>query len=170
MPIEQQLLPLTPRVETVSGAWSTNLFDDKATLSATQDAQGVHVTTSGALKNQAGTSNGVSFEWRYDFGPDSYTKQLEVSEGKGLRIVEPFVDDTGNQYEIVGTDTFVITTQAGSEYTLKIESSSAPYTLTAGADKARFWSPFPGLDCYPVTITLSDAADYSIKYKVSQTK
>jgi hypothetical protein len=170
MPIEQQLLPLTPRVETVSGAYNTNLFDDKATLAATQDATGMHVTTGGALKNQAGTSNGVTYQWTYDFGPDSYTKQLQVSAGKGLRIVEPFVDDTGNQYEVVGSDTFVIKTQAGSEYTLKIESSSAPYTLAAGADKARFWNPFPGLDCYPVTITLSDAASYSIKYKVSQTK
>jgi hypothetical protein len=170
MPIEQQLLPLTPRVETTSGTYSTNLFDDKATLAASQDATGVHVTTAGALKSVAGTSNGVSYKWTYEFGPDSYTKQLEVSAGKGLRIVEPFVDDTGNQYKVEGTDTFLITTQAGSEYQLKIVSSSAPYTLSAGADKARFWSPFPGLDCYPVTITLSDSVSYSIKYSVSQTK
>jgi hypothetical protein len=170
MPIEQQLLPLTPRVETSSGTYNTNLYDDKATLAITQDATGVHATTGGALKNISGTSSGTTFKWSYDFGPDSYTKQLEVSSGKGLRIVEPFVDDTGNQYELEGTDSFVITTQAGSEYTLKVISSSAPYTLSAGTDRARFWSPFPGLDCYPLTITLSDAASYSIKYTISQTK
>lgn len=170
MPIEQQLLPLTPRIETISGAYNTNLFDDKATLAISQDASGVHATTGGALKNISGTSNGTTFKWTYDFGPDSYSKQLEVSSGNGLRIVEPFVDDTGNQYALEGTDSFIITTQAGSEYTLKVISSSAPYTLSAGTDRARFWSPFPGLDCYPLTITLSNAASYSIKYTVSQTK
>lgn len=170
MPIEQNLLPLTPRVETVTGAYNSNLYDDKATLAIMQDASGVHATTGGALKNISGASSGTTFKWTYDFGPNSYTKQLEVSAGKGLRIVEPFVDDTGNQYKLEGTDTFVITTQAGSEYRLKVISSSAPYTLTAGTDRARFWSPFPGLDCYPLTIALSDAANYSIKYTVSQTK
>ena len=84
---------------------------------------------------------GTSFSWTYDFGPDSYTKELEVSSGSNLRIVEPFVDDTGNQYEITAPDTFVITTQAGHAYQLKVLSSSAPYTLTAGTDRVRSHSP-----------------------------
>src|SRR5688572_27895942 len=45
MPVEGQLLPLTPRVESTTGTYSTNLYDDQATLAATQDASGSHVTT-----------------------------------------------------------------------------------------------------------------------------
>jgi hypothetical protein len=170
MPVEQQLLPLTPRVETTSGSYSTNLYDDQATLAAAQDAAGIHVTTSGALKNVSGASSGVTFTWSYDFAADSYTKELQVSSASNLRIVEPFVDDTGNQYALQGTDTFVITTQAGRSYRLQVLESSAPYTLSAGADRARYWSPFPGLDCYPLVIALSGSASYTIKYRVSQTQ
>ncbi len=170
MPVEGQLLPLTPRVETSSGTYSTNLYDDQASLAATQDAGGIHITTNGALKNVSGTSSGTSFTWTYDFGPDSYTKELKVSSGSNLRIVEPFVDDTGNQYEITAPDSFVITTQAGHTYQLKVLSSTAPYTLTAGTDRARYWSPFPGFDCYPLVIALSAGSNYTIKYSVTQTQ
>src|SRR5262249_47709698 len=154
--------------ETASGNYFTNLLDDKASISATQDAMGVHVVTGGALKNVAGTSSGVSFTWTYDFGADTYTKELKVSSGAGLRIVEPFVDDTGNEYAVVGTDAFEITTAAGHTYELKVLSSSGTYALSAGVDRARHWSPFPGLDCYPLTITLGGAGEYTIKYRILQ--
>jgi hypothetical protein len=95
---------------------------------------------------------------------------VKVSSATNLRIVEPFVDDTGNQYKLEGTDAFTITTMAGSVYQLKVDSSSAPYTLTAGTDRARHWAPFPGIDCYPLIITPSGGGSYTIKYTVSQTK
>jgi len=170
MPVEPSLLPLTPRVETTSGTYYASVLDDKATLSLEQVASGVHATAAGALKSLAGASSGTTFTWTYDFGPDSYTKQLSVSAASGLRIVEPFVDDTGNEYKLEGADTFTITTANGSVYQLKVVESSGPYTLTAGVDRAKYWSPFPGLDCYPVIITPSGSASFSVKYTVSQAK
>jgi len=170
MPIEGSLLPLTPRVETVSGTYYASVLDDQATLTLAQAGGGVHATAGGALKSVAGASSGASFTWTYDFGPDSYTKELKVSSATNLRIVEPFVDDTGNQYKLEGTDAFTITTMAGSVYQLKVATASGAYTLTAGTDRAKYWSPFPGLDCYPLIITPSGSGAFTIKYTVSQTK
>jgi hypothetical protein len=170
MPVEEALLPLTPRVETASGTYYASVLDDKATLTMSQVATGVHATAAGALKNVAGTSSGTTFTWTYDFGPASYTKALSVSSATNLRIVEPFVDDTGNQYAVEGQDRFVITTASGSVYQLKVDESSGPYTLTAGTDRAKYWSPFPGVDCYPLVITPSGSGNFSIKYTVSQTQ
>jgi hypothetical protein len=168
MPIEQNLLPLTPRVETTSGTYFASVMDEKATLSIAQQAPGVHATATGVLRSQAGASSGVSYTWTYDFGDASYTKQLQVSSASGLRIVEPFVDETGNQYALQGQDTFVITTQAGPRFQLKVESASGAYTLSAGTERARYWAPFPGIDGYPLIITPSGSGSFTIKYTVSQ--
>jgi hypothetical protein len=170
MPVEQALLPLTPRIESASGTYYASVLDDKATISMSQDATGVHATTGGALKNVAGTASGTTYSWTYDFAADSFTKEVKVSSAANLRIVEPFVDDTGNQYKLEGADTFTITTMSGSVYQLKVTTSSAPYTLTAGTDRTKYWAPFPGIDCYPLIITPSGSGDFSIKYAVSQTK
>jgi hypothetical protein len=170
MPNEGALLPLTPRIESTTGTYFASVLDDKATISMLQDGTGVHATTGGALKNVAGTSSGTTYSWTYDFGPDSYTKEVKVSSATNLRIVEPFVDDTGNQYKLEGADTFTITTMAGSVYQVKVASSSGAYTLTSGTERAKYWSPFPGIDCYPLIITPSGAGNFSIKYTVSQTK
>ena len=130
----------------------------------------MHATAGGALKNVGGTSSGTSYTWTYDFGPDSYTKTLQVSSATNVRIVEPFVDDTGNQYKLEGTDTFTITTMAGSVYQLKVVESSGAYTLSAGTDRAKYWSPFPGIDCYPLVITPGGGGAFTVKYTVSQRK
>ncbi len=170
MPVEGALLPLTPRAETTSGTYYASVLDDQATLTLSQVGNAVHATAGGALRSIAGASSGTSFTWTYDFGPDSYTKELKVSSATNLRIVEPFVDDTGNQYKLEGTDTFSITTMAGSVYQLKVAAASGAYTLTAGTERAKYWSPFPGLDCYPLIITPSASGAFTVKYTVSQVK
>lgn len=170
MPIEQGLLPLTPRVESTSGTYYASVLDDKATLSLSQVQGGVHATATGVLRSVAGASSGTTYAWTYDFGDAEYTKQLSVSAASGLRIVEPFVDEPGNTYAVVGNDTFTITTASGSVYQLKVTESSGPYSLTAGQERAKYWSPFPGLDAYPVVITPSGSGSFSLKYTVNQTK
>lgn len=172
MPVEQGLLPLTPRVETTSGTYFASVLDEQAKLEpVTSDASGVHAATSGVLRSVAGASSGKSFGWTYDFGADSYTKALTLSSGSGVRIVEPFVDDTGNQYALEGTDTFTITTASQAVFELKVMQSSGQYSLSAGTDRAKFWSPFPGIDAYPLVITPSSAnGPFSIKYTVRRRK
>lgn len=171
MPIEQGLLPLTPRVETTGGTYYASVLDEQAKFGgATLDDSGVHATTSGVLRSVAGAASSTTFAWSYDFGADQYTKQVQLSSGSGVRIVEPFVDDTGNQYAVVGADTFTITTAKGSVYELKVVESSGAYTLSAGTDRSKYWSPFPGIDCYPLIITPNGAGAFSAKYTIRQSK
>ena len=131
-------------------------------------ADGTDAVATGALKSIAGATSGTTFTWSYQFGKDSYTKEVTVSSGTNVRIVEPFVDNTGNEYEIQGTDTFRITTLGGGVWQVKVLSSTGPYELVAGEDRAKYWSPFPGLDCYPLAIKLSSAGTNKIKYTVTQ--
>jgi hypothetical protein len=170
MPIETALLPLTPRVETISGTYSTNLYDDVAQLSMTQTGALVHATATGALKSVTGAPSGITFSWSYEFAAASYSKELQVSSPANLRIVEPFVNNPGNTYQVKGTDTFQITAPGGGVWLLKVVSSTGPYQLLAGDRQAQYWSPFPGLDAYPLTINLGPTTGgaFTIKYTVSQ--
>jgi hypothetical protein len=172
MPTEGALLPLTPRIETTTGTYYTNVFDDAATLAMTQAPGGAQATATGVLRDASGASSGTTFSWLYEFAASSYSKEVQVSSAAGVRVVEPFVDNPGNQYALVGSDTFQITTAAGGVWQLKVVSSSGPYALTAGTDQAKYWSPFPGLQCYPLLITPAsgNAGSYSIKYSVSRTQ
>ena len=154
MPTEGTLLPLTPRIETTSGTYAANVLDDAATLSSESTAQGIVVTTGGALRTLAGAASGSTFRWIHRFGPDSYTKEVEVSGGQGIQIVEPFVDLEGNQYMVVGTDTFQIKTASSGTFELKVEASSGGYRLEAGTNRNQYWCAFPGLEAYPLAIVL----------------
>ncbi len=168
MPTEDMLLPLTPRIETTSGTYYTNLFDDKATLSLKEAPPGIEATATGVLASATGTSSGTTFSWVHQFGKDFYSKEVQVSSAAGVRIVEPFVDNPGNTYEMLGTDSLQITTREGGVWQIKVVSSSGPYQLSAGQDRARYWFPFPGIECYPLTITLG-SGPYTVKYVVSRT-
>jgi len=42
--------------------------------------------------------------------------------------------------------------------------------LSAGTDRAKYWSPFPGIDCYPLIITPSGNGAFTAKYTIRQTK
>jgi hypothetical protein len=172
LPIEGALLPLTPRIETTAGTYYTNVFDDSATLSLAQAAAGTQATASGVLRDVNGKSSGTQFTWDYEFDASSYSKQAQVSSAPGVEIVEPFVDLPGNQYALVGKDTFQITTAAGGVWQVKMSSSSGPYTLTAGTDHAKYWSPFPGFQCYPLVIAPGGGVtgSWTVKYTVMRTK
>jgi hypothetical protein len=168
MPIEQTLLPLTPRVETTSGTYYASVLDDKATLSMSAAPDGVQAIANGVLRSVAGAASTVTFRWSYAFGPASYTKELAVSSASGLRIVEPFVDNPGTTFQLKGTDTFQISAPGGHVWQLKIVSSTGPYQLLAGENQSQYWSPFPGLDAYPLAIVLGGSGTATIRYAVTQ--
>jgi hypothetical protein len=170
MPVEPALLPLTPRVETTTGTYYANVLDDKATLAMSQVQGGFGATATGVLRSVAGAASPTTFRWSYEFGPSSYTKELTVSSAANLRIVEPFVDNAGSSYEVTAADTFQITTADGHAWQLKVVSSTGAYQLVAGENRAAYWSPFPGIDAYPLAINLSGMGSYTIKYTVSQVK
>src|SRR5258708_39732404 len=135
----------------------------------TQAQDMVNAAAKGALTTLAGAATGTTFTWTYQFAPTTYTKELQVSAAANLRIVEPFVNNAGSTFQLKGTDTFQITTKEGGVWQLKIVSSTGTYQLVAGTDQAKYWSPFPGVDCYPLLINLTGGAgSYTIRYTVSQ--
>jgi hypothetical protein len=167
MPIEGTLLPLTPRVETSSGAYSANVLDDQAKLSVAQVGASIVATSSGQLRDATGAASGITFTWKHTFDAAAYTKELTLSATSNVRIVEPFVDNTGNQYAVSESE-LKITTKEGGVWALTVDASSGPVTLTGGENKAEYWSPFPGLDCYPLVIQLSASSAKTIKYQIHQ--
>jgi len=167
MPIEGTLLPLTPRVETSTGTYSANVLDDQANLTVAQMGTSIVATSSGQLRDVAGTASGITFSWKHTFDAAAYTKELTLSATTNLRIVEPFVDNTGNQYAVSANE-LKITTQEGGVWALTVDPSSGPVTLTGGENKDEYWSPFPGLDCYPLVIQLSASSAKTIKYQIHQ--
>jgi len=167
MPIETGLLPLTPRVETSTGTYASNVLDDQASLSVTQMGDAIVATSAGQLRNAAGAAAGVSFSWTHRFHAAAYTKELTLSATTNLRIVEPFVDNPGNQYALSGNE-LKITTKEGGVWAVTVAASSGTVTLSAGEGKEHYWSPFPGLDCYPLLIQLSAASAKTISYEVHQ--
>jgi hypothetical protein len=167
MPTESNLLPLTPRIETRGGTYHANIYDSQATVSFTDAADGFVATSSGALRTSGGASSGISFTWRHSFGPASYSKELQVSAAQSVQIVEPFVDNPGNQYSMEG-DAFRITTAEGGVWELKVDSSTSGHELSHGTDRNRYWVPFPGIECYPVIIRLTGTGNATVKYTVSR--
>ncbi len=172
MPTEGALLPLTPRVETTAGTYYTSVFDDSATLSMTPAPGGALAAASGVLRDVNGVSSGTQFSWSYEFDASSYSKEVQVSSATHIQIVEPFVDEPGNEYTLVGSDTFQISTATGGVWQVKVVSSSGPYSLAIGTNQASYWSPFPAFQCYPLLITPGgdNAGSYTIKYTVSRTQ
>src|SRR5258708_22132928 len=169
MPFEGPLLPLTARIETTTGAYATNLYDDRAAVSVKTTADGAQATATGTLRDVGGAATPTTFTWDYQFTGNGFSKEATLSTARGLRIVEPFVDLDGNQYAVVGADTFTITTTGSGVWTVKVVSSSGAYALAGGENRARYWCPFPGTDAYPLIITPDPgaAAPFKIKYTVT---
>ena len=81
-------LPLTPRIETTSGSYYTNLFDPDADLKVAQSPEGIEVISMGALRSKEGDI-GSSFAWTHSFDKDSYSKTAGKlkSFGAALSII-----------------------------------------------------------------------------------
>jgi hypothetical protein len=173
MPNEGSLLPLTARIETTVGAATYyNLLDEKANISIAalpQDAIVYAATVTGALRKADGVSSGVTFTLVNRFEAASYGKDVTVSASKDVQIVEPFVDNPGNTYALLGDSAFTITTKEGGVWQLRVTSSTIGFTLAAGENREKYWAPFPGMECYPVTIKLAaGSGPQTIKYTISQ--
>ncbi|MDB5103844.1 MAG: hypothetical protein JWP91_1533 [Fibrobacteres bacterium] len=170
MPVEGSLLPLTPRIDKPGAVYYANLYDEKAVLAAAAEGDGYKTTSTGSLRDSNGASSGVGFTWIHRFLKGSYSSEVTVTSPQGVRIVEPFVDNPGNLYALGGDSLFRITTAEGGVWELRVLSSTGPFTLASGEDKAKYWSPFPGLECHPLTIKLGGTGGQTIKYAISQSK
>lgn len=164
MPIEKDLLPLTPRIEfNADSNYFSNIFEDEAMMSAEKEAENIKVSTSGDMKTINGTKSKVSYSLTHRFYDDYLTKEITVKgESQAFRLIEPIVNDPGTKFYLKNDSTVIIKTRASkTEWELKVINSTVPFKITLGTDSKKYWCPFPAVEAFPVIIsfnTVSEAA------------
>ena len=170
MPIEKELLPLTPRIEfTADTAYYSNIFEDAVTMSTNREADNIKVSASGEMKTINGTKSKVNYRLTHRFYADYLTKEITVSgESQSFRIVEPIVKDPGTIFSLKNDSTVIIKTASSkSEWELRVTGSTVPFQITLGPNADKYWCPFPGVEAYPVVISFNTVSEAPQTIKIS---
>lgn len=161
MPIEKDLLPLTPRIEFKADTnYFTNLFEDKAAMNITKNADNIEVSTSGELKTIQGNSSNVKYSLTNRFFDDHLTKEFRIDGPvQAFRIIEPIVNAAGTKFTLRNDSTVVIKpASTESEWELRVTNSTVPFQIELGTDSEKYWCPFPGVEAYPILIKFNTVA------------
>lgn len=160
MPIEKEMLPLTPRIEfTKDTAYYANLFETDAAMNVSEEPDHVKVVTAGQMQTIKGLKSNTSYRLTNRFYDDYVVKEITVTgESQKYSIVEPIVKDKGTTFLMKNDSTVLIKTASNAEWELKVMGSTVPCKITLGTDADKYWSPFPGVEAYPITITFSTAS------------
>lgn len=153
MPIEGDLRPLTPRIEaTLDGGYYTNLFEAAGTMTAQQRPDCIEVTTTGRLRSQAGDASPVAYRITHRFYAEGWTKTFELTgpSGVAISIVEPFVKHAGMRVTPASDKRVTIAFDDKRTWALAAGEANATVHLGLGADAAKYWCPFPAVECVPV--------------------
>ncbi|MBF0441803.1 MAG: hypothetical protein HQK54_07870 [Oligoflexales bacterium] len=158
MPIENNLLPLTPHIEAkkVDFIYS-NLFEGAATLETGQEGNTFLVSASGELTAEGGEKSGIKYRIDYQFTGDTVVKKYEFSSygDSQISIIEPIVNNPGTLFE-KEEKSVRIKPPKGGVWLFKVTDASVAYDLLAGNENERYWAPFPGVECYPVVLKIKD--------------
>jgi hypothetical protein len=158
MPVEKDLLPLTPRIEfkTETGYY-TNIFEDSASMNVSKDKNNTKVSATGMMKTITGVKSKTDYSLTNRFYDLSLTKEYTIGgEAQQYRIIEPIVKDPGTTFNLINDSTVIIkTTSSNTEWVLKVIGNTIPYKITLGTDAEKYWCPFPGVEAYPILITFS---------------
>lgn len=158
MPIENDLLLLTPRIEfTSNGSAFSNIWEDKGSMSAEKEGDQIKVSVSGKMKSIKGTASEVDYKLTHRFYADYLTKEITVSgQSQTFRIVEPIVNDPGTTFSLKNDSTIIIKTASSkNEWELRVTGSTIPFHISLGTDASKYWCPFPGVEAYPVIISFN---------------
>ena len=153
MPVEKDLLSLTPRIECVrDGVYYTNLYEAEAKLAVMEESGDIKVTASGELRDVAGRSSGVAYTLTHRFYPDRIQKEFSVRspQTQAIRIVEPIVKAAGVAFERSADGRVLIEHAGGPTWSCALTRHSTACTLSIGTDGQRYWSPFPAVECEPI--------------------
>lgn len=162
MPIENDLLSLTPRIEfTSDGSAFSNIWEDKGSMSAEKDGDQIIVSVSGKMKSIKGTPSEVSYKLTHRFYADYLTKEITVSgQSQAFRIVEPIVNDPGTTFSLKNDSTVIIKTALSkNEWELRITGCTVPFHISLGNQASKYWCPFPGVEAYPVIISFNTQSE-----------
>jgi hypothetical protein len=103
----------------------------------------------------------VAYRITHRFYRDHLAKEFTVTSPQALavRIVEPFVNDVGTVFTAASPRRVTIQPAGGPAWALEVTASPAGGTLALGTDAAKYWCPFPAVECYPVTLEFSTTAN-----------
>ncbi len=149
MPIEGDLLPLTPRIECmIDGVRYTNLFEANGTMRFDRIPNGFAVTVSGELRDANGKTSAVGYVLTHRFYQDRLVKHFELTcaTKRAVTLVEPFVNDPGTTFTRRSSTEFEIHPPDSALWRLSARGA----TLRAGENPERYWCPFPAVECYPI--------------------
>lgn len=162
MPVEKDLLPLTPRIEcSLAGTTFSNIYEDAASMSVSNEGDNISVAISGEMKSIDGAGSKTKYSLKHRFYKDYLTKEITVSgEGQSFRIVEPIVNDPGTSFTLKNDSTVLIkSVSSRSDWELRIVRSTVPFQIELGKDADKYWCPFPGVEAFPVVISLTPNSD-----------
>ena len=162
MPIENDLLSLTPRIEfTSNGSAFSNIWEDKGKMSAEKDGDQIKVSVSGKMKSIKGAPSEVSYKLTHRFYADYLTKEITVSgQSQSFQIVEPIVNDPGTKFSLKNDSTVIIKTASlKNEWELRVTGCTVPFHISLGNQASKYWSPFPGVEAYPVIISFNTQSE-----------
>jgi hypothetical protein len=169
MPIEKDLMPLTPRIGFMSDStYYSNVFEADVSMNVSKEADYVKVVATGYMRNKGGVKSNSSYNLTHQFYDSYLTKELTVSgDSQMYSLIEPIVKDKGTTFYLKNDSTVVIkTVGSNSEWELKVIGSTVPYKITLGVDADKYWSPFPGVNAYPIVISFSTVSAVSQTIKI----
>jgi len=169
MPIEQDLLPLTPRIEfRDDSSYYSNIFEADANMAVEKKSDNVSVTSSGTMQTIKGFKSGTEYLLTNCFYDSYITKEITVNgKSQSFRVIEPIVKDPGTAFSLKNDSTVIIkTTSSETEWELKILKSTIPYKITLGRDKEKYWCPFPAIEAYPIIISFKTVSQKAQTLKI----
>lgn len=158
MPVEGDLLPLTPRIEFTSDDFAfSNIWEDKGSMSAEKEGDQIKVSVSGKMKNIKGTASEVDYKLTHRFYANYLTKEITVSgQSQSFQIVEPIINDPETTFSLKNDSTVIIKTGSSkNEWELRVTGSKVPFHISLGNQASKYWCPFPGVEAYPVIISFN---------------
>jgi hypothetical protein len=165
MPIEKELLPLTPRIEFGNdSSYFTNIFEDEGKMISEKKKDHFYVRTDGNMRNISGIISNVAYTLVNKIYDDHIIKEYTVKgDVQNFQIVEPIVWDKDTRFQLKNDSTVLITNSRKVEWELRVLNNKVPFTLSLGTKADQYWSPFPGIDACPILIK------FNTNSKASQT-
>ncbi len=155
-PEAEGILPITPRIELAdANGYFTNLYEFDGILSIGAIGNNTIVTTTGELKNRDQKPCGISYRYSHEFSDDYIEKKVKVAY-HGIRnavsVVEPIVWNENMNFR-KENDRTVLITGNNRKFCFEITEGDAEL-IVGGADKDRYWSPYPSLKAFPIILNV----------------
>ncbi len=146
---------LTPRIEFNDPRGNfTNLYEFDATSRYREWDDSITATIFGELKNRVQQEGGIGYTYHYRFTDSAVGKRVSLrfhDAAEEVHIIEPIIINPGTRVVQEDSQTIMITTDVAK---VQVRVLKGIASLSAGIEKEKYWSVFPALKGFPVTLTL----------------